>query len=297
MHAVLINPNDSPYDPNIFQMQPNNIRGDDTSRPFFLASETMAYSDSGGAHGCCGNNSSTFNQVHKPAETDDFKETEEFIAAEMNNLSVQERNKALEDIHCVGKELEEDPNLVEQGLQEFQQLVDVLRPTSPSYQAAEAINADYVNDRGFRLKFLRAKLYDVKTAVNQMMKFLQYKEKYFGRDKLCKEIDLSDLTEEDRAFLRSGPFFVPQHRDRSGRPIVFMMNTKISRGTGPTMVRNRNFADDLLLFWTMCSYSLNHPGSCKLLYLVESTNTFRGGTAERGKFQSAVVPESSKIMS
>ncbi|CAJ1939189.1 unnamed protein product [Cylindrotheca closterium] len=197
----------------------------------------LVLADYGGAS-CCGKGIIDDNDdASRGSAGSEFKQTEDFLAAEMNKLSFQERNKALEDIHCVGEGLKEDPEVVELHLQEFQKEVEILRPETPVYQAAEAINADYVNDRGFRLRFLRAKLYDVKKAVNQMMKFLQCKEKYFGKEKLCKEIDLSDLTEEDREYMRKGPFHVPKHRDRSGRVILHMLNTRLRLGTAQNLIR------------------------------------------------------------
>lgn len=185
----------------------------------------------------CGNNTVTSIQYHSRfSVTSEFKETEDFLAEEMNKLSFQERNKALEDMHCVGEGLQEDPQVVELQLQAFQNEVEVLRPNTPVYQYAEEIDADYVNDRGFRLRFLRAKDYGVKQAVEQMMRFLAYKEKYFGKEKLCKEIDLSDLTEEDRDFMQTGAFHVPKRRDRSGRAIIQMLNTRLRLGSPLNLV-------------------------------------------------------------
>lgn len=175
--------------------------------------------------------------VRVGTEIYELKDTEEFLAEEINKLSFHERNKAHEDVHCVGEELKEDPDLVEQSQQEFQQELDVIRPKTPIYQTAEEIDADYVNDPKFRLKFIRANEYDAKKAVYQMIKFLQYKEKYFGRDKLCREIDLSDLTEEDREYMKSGAYVVSKHRDRSGRAIVQAMNTKLACSIAPTVIR------------------------------------------------------------
>ena len=47
---------------------------------------------------------SVHNQLNDHSE---MKETEDLLASEMNKLSVQERSKALDDLHCVGEELKE----------------------------------------------------------------------------------------------------------------------------------------------------------------------------------------------
>lgn len=190
-----------------------------------------------------GNNQSTVygggrrsSNSNRLTSTSEMKDTEAFLASEMNALSFQERNKAQEDVHCVGQELEEDDATVATKLQEFQVEVEIQKPKSPVYQFAERTNAQFVSNRTFRLKFLRANLYDVRKSVNQMMKFLQLKEQYFGRDKLCREIELSDLTDEDRAYMRKGAFHIPDQRDSFGRAIVQMMNSKIGLGTAVNVV-------------------------------------------------------------
>ena len=228
-NVIMDNSNISHHDHRIVSLQPNNTRVDTSS--LFLTNHERAFSEVS----CCGNGISISERDDNASQ--DLKQTEDFLAAEISKLSFQERNQAYEDIHCVGQQLQEDPVVTEQLLQAFQQQVDAIRPKTQLYQVAEAMNANYVNYRAFRIKFLRANIYDVKKAVNQMMKFLQYKEQYFGRGKLCKEIDLSDLTKEDRSFMKTGPFIVSKNRDRAGRAVIQILNTKLSRGTASSLVR------------------------------------------------------------
>jgi hypothetical protein len=165
----------------------------------------------------------------------EMKGTEDFLAAELNTLSLQERSKALDDVHCVGEELQENPEMIKQSLAAFDEEVKAER--NPIYELAASQNRAYVEDPGFRLKFLRAKLHDVKQSVRQMMNFLQYKATYFGEDKLARDITLSDLNQDDIDLMLSGLFHVQDGRDRSGRVIIYMFTHMLGRCKTETLVR------------------------------------------------------------
>ena len=110
----------------------------------------------------------------------------------------------------------------------------------PKFMATNQ-NRAYVEDPKFRLKFIRAKMYDASEAVRQMMSYLQHKATYFGKDKIARDISLDDLQEEDKKLLLSGVFHIQNERDRKGRVIIHMFGKMLSRCGPDTMVRN-NFA-------------------------------------------------------
>ncbi|KAL3926307.1 MAG: hypothetical protein SGBAC_013527, partial [Bacillariaceae sp.] len=61
----------------------------------------------------------TLYKSSNPARSE-VKQTEDFLAAEMmSQLSVQERLKALDDMHCVGEGLKETPEMIKIGRSEF----------------------------------------------------------------------------------------------------------------------------------------------------------------------------------
>eukprot|EP00980_Cylindrotheca_fusiformis_P001236 scaffold331_cov117-Cylindrotheca_fusiformis.AAC.14 len=170
-----------------------------------------------------------------PSLQDEMKETEAFLAAEMNKLSMQEISKALDDVHCVGEELEEDPDSVSRALFTMDQMVRAEKDYF--YELAASQDRSFVENRSFRLKFLRVNFYDVKRSVRQMMNFLKHKATYFGADNLGREIELSDLTHEELNLITSGLFHVQQGRDKSGRVIVYMLNHKLHLCTVNTLIR------------------------------------------------------------
>lgn len=166
---------------------------------------------------------------------DEMRQTEDFLAAEMNKLTVQERSEALDDVHCVGEELKETPEMIQQSILEFERAVQ--QEKTPIYEMAVQQNRSFVECPSFRLKFLRANMHNVGRAVRQMMTFLRCKSILFGKDKVARDITLNDLNEEDMELLLSGLFHIQESRDQTGRLIVWIFNNKLVQCKAETLVR------------------------------------------------------------
>mmetsp|Transcript_15016 Transcript_15016/g.36677 ORF Transcript_15016/g.36677 Transcript_15016/m.36677 type:complete len:508 (+) Transcript_15016:127-1650(+) len=158
---------------------------------------------------------------------DEMKQTEDYLAAELYKLSVQERAKAMDDIHCLGEELKETPEMVEKLLEEFDQIVRQVK--TPFYEMAVIQNREHVEDPSFRLRFLRCNMHNVHLSVRQMMDYLKYKATYFGEDKVARGITLDDFNDEDMELVMSGLYHIQKERDRSGRAVVYVMNDVFGR--------------------------------------------------------------------
>lgn len=169
----------------------------------------------------------------------EMKQTEDLIAAEMWNLSQQERSDAIDDIHCVGEDFKESAQMVQQALADFERVVQ--KEFNPFYDMAVKQNRAYVEDPKFRLKFLRSRMYDVAEAVKQMTSYLQNKATYFGTEMIARDITLNDLNEEDKKLLLSGLFHIQKERDRKGRVVMHMFGKMLSRCKPDTMVRYHMF--------------------------------------------------------
>lgn len=115
---------------------------------------------------------------------------------------MQERTEALHDVHCVGEELQEDPEIMQKALSDFNDAIQ--QAQNPTYEIVSNQNKAYVEDPSFRLRFLRANRFDVGKSLRQMMSFLQHKAAYFGADKMARDITLDDLSEEDVKVMLSG---------------------------------------------------------------------------------------------
>jgi hypothetical protein len=153
------------------------------------------------------------------------------LAKEMAVMSVQERELSLNDIHGVSDVIHEEPGFVRAKAEEME--IEVSKLTNKgkeAYMQAEAQNKEYVTCDKFRLKFLRAEMFDARLAAGRMVRFFDEKKKLFGPDKLTKEIKLCDLDKDDQKFLERGIAQILPQRDRAGRCIMTWMPPMMIRG-------------------------------------------------------------------
>lgn len=122
------------------------------------------------------------------------------------------------------------------------------------YKIAISQNRAYVEDPNFRLRFLRANDHDAQKSANQMVAFLTRKEKYFGREKLTKDITHYDLSQEDMNLLRSGVYHIQDEVDRNGRMVVYLLNHSFS-----TKPKAESLVRHSLLLWKLPCKMLVHP--------------------------------------
>ena len=87
------------------------------------------------------------------------------------------------------------------------------------YDIAVRLDPKYGHARTFRVMFLRKNRYDTKASANQMLKFIETKQDLFGTNKLCKDITIEDLDEDDIACLKTG-WLQFSGKDRSGRTMA-----------------------------------------------------------------------------
>ena len=80
---------------------------------------------------------------------------------------------------------------------------------------------DFVWDRKFCLKFLRADRFDSERAASRMVEYFRVKRDLFGPEKLSQEIMLEDLGNEGIQALKFGAQQILPTRDSQGRAIVF----------------------------------------------------------------------------
>lgn len=170
------------------------------------------------------------------------KELDILIAQAMNSLSMEERRNALHDIHGVADIQEDNPQFIDQKLNELEiELCHISNDNKQAYYAAKAKSPGYVADREFRLLFLRADSFDVKAAAKRLTRHFETRLELFGPDVLGRDLLLSDLNELDMKALKSGFVQWLPHRDRSGRAVMFW-----TPGGHIAPIQNRSRAS----FWT-----------------------------------------------
>lgn len=157
-----------------------------------------------------------------PKEELTAQEADTLLAKDMAQLSVAERDQALNEIHGVADEADENPESIVRALVQFEEALQHI-PQREAYELAKSMSVDYVSSRKLLLMFLRADRFDVKKAALRIVRFFEYKLELFGPDLLTKDIKMDDLNEDDLDCLWS-PFSqtLPQ-RDSSGRGISILM--------------------------------------------------------------------------
>jgi hypothetical protein len=157
------------------------------------------------------------------------KDADALLSKEMAAMSVQEREQSLNDIHGVSDVIDEQPSFVRAKMEKLE--MELAKLTSnkgkEAYMQAVAQNKEYVTCDRFRLKFLRAEMFNARLAARLMVRFFDEKKKLFGPDKLTREIKLWDLDKDDQKFLERGMGQILPQRDRAGRRIMTWMSMLI----------------------------------------------------------------------
>jgi hypothetical protein len=148
------------------------------------------------------------------------EEIDALIAREMTRMSLDEREKALDDVHGIGEVKEEDPAFVSSCLEAFEDHLQTIKQEDMAYALAKAMSRQYVSAKNFRMMFLRADRYAPKDAAERMVRFFELKKRLFGAEKLVKDITLEDLDKDDMDALKTGCVQVSPLTDMAGRPIV-----------------------------------------------------------------------------
>lgn len=145
------------------------------------------------------------------------------FAAELNQLTFQEREKTWDEIHGVAPIQEEPQDFVRSKLMELQQAIfDTPMDQKRSYLEAwnDPESRWYVTSFRFQIQFLRAERFDVRLAAKRLLLCCDKRVQFFGRQTLRRPLCLSDLSVDEQRTLKGGAFQVLSQRDRSGRLVV-----------------------------------------------------------------------------
>ncbi len=141
------------------------------------------------------------------------------LANELNQMSLEERERTYEEIHGVDQILEETPELVAQSLLEMEMALDRIQ-LKPAYLMAFQNDPEYITNHKLRLMMLRSTNFEPEAAAQKLVEFLQGKLDLFGPQTLTRPVYLSDLDTDDLACLKSGAYQLLPGRDSAGRVIL-----------------------------------------------------------------------------
>eukprot|EP00980_Cylindrotheca_fusiformis_P019168 scaffold6501_cov98-Cylindrotheca_fusiformis.AAC.2 len=155
-----------------------------------------------------GRNSTTAVSVHK------------IFAAELEKLSLEERERVYEDVHGVSDVIQETPELVANCLEQMDREIDLIK-NKDAYKQAKLQSSNLLINRKFRMAFLRSTLFNPKMAALYLVEYFSYKQEILGTEQLAKcRITLEDLGPAATRILKLGSFQVLPNRDSKGRAVV-----------------------------------------------------------------------------
>lgn len=161
---------------------------------------------------------------------------EKLVAKELFEMENGTREAMLDELHGVkSRAIPESPELIEAALRAFDielQNLDhkkvVININQERHSLDQAhlratmdLQSNYVTSPEFRIRFLRAELFDVKKAVIRYCRNLNYVWDLFGDTGLLRQIYLSDLNENEIRYLKEGRIQCLTSRDKMGRRIYF----------------------------------------------------------------------------
>jgi len=162
------------------------------------------------------------------------------ISKELLKLNLNDRNAIYEEIHGVGSLCpdESPPGMVENALEELAKELSALPSKDKiAYEQSQQLNQTYVNERDFRLRFLRAELFDAKKAAWRIAQFLDVTLDLFGPFSLQRPFRLSDFNRKEMRVFNIGRIQLLPYRDRGGRRVVVgIPNHDHNRSTARTRV-------------------------------------------------------------
>ncbi|KAG7366859.1 hypothetical protein IV203_029529 [Nitzschia inconspicua] len=151
------------------------------------------------------------------------KDAEKLLARSMHQLSLEERDQALHDLHGVIDLVEESQEFLDAKLFDMDQAFEKVASNHP-YSLAKSLSIKYVSD--LRLQFLRAESYNPENAVERLLRFLEAKLEIWGERKLAKDLELDDFSEDDMKAFKSGYAMLLDEKDRSGRVVLYLGATE-----------------------------------------------------------------------
>jgi hypothetical protein len=153
----------------------------------------------------------------------DHRSVETELAQELNQMSFVSRNEMNEEIHGLRTILpDETQEMIASKISKLDMELNMLSH-KPSYEKAMRFSSRYVHSVEFKLRFLRAEVFDPKSAAVRLEKYLSYTMEHFGEEALKRPINLNDLDKEEHDILKAGNFQILPCRDRSGRRIAMRM--------------------------------------------------------------------------
>jgi len=199
---------------------------------------------------CSSKSASIVDRLNEATPTD----ADKLLLKELQQLSVNDRGRVQEEIHGVSTcAIVEDEDKIIEGLKCLENEIRTIRrevflsrdhvsSAGNSYSesiwpylavdeensSSSAISTNthkrllysYIFHEEFRLRFLRADLYDAKKAAHRYLRCVEFLLKYYGNYALQRPLTYEDLGKECQDAVKTGSMQILPSRDRAGRLVV-----------------------------------------------------------------------------
>ena len=162
------------------------------------------------------------NPFDKKVRAQENDAIENYLAASMNKLSVQDREKILEEVHGVAKPDPEEETTVAVKLLRLEAHLSS-RKRGTAYERAEQADPYYTSKRDFRIMFLRCNDYDPIAAAEQILRFFDMKQSLFGEEMMTNQITLENLDDNVKKCLQAGYTQFLEQKDAVKRQILLFL--------------------------------------------------------------------------
>lgn len=171
---------------------------------------------------------------HESISSCDEAAVNQRLSLSLMRLKFEDRNEIGEEIHGVRSfAREESPELIHESLHKMNYALDRIisihnGDNKHAFGIARRLPKTFVNDRDFRLRFLRSELFDPTKAAERMIAYLDYLYHLFGVRALSEPLSSNLFNEEESAALRDGVVQILPFRDRSGRRVMVGLSQAMS---------------------------------------------------------------------
>eukprot|EP00538_Stauroneis_constricta_P000832 CAMPEP_0119546672 /NCGR_PEP_ID=MMETSP1352-20130426/984_1 /TAXON_ID=265584 /ORGANISM="Stauroneis constricta, Strain CCMP1120" /LENGTH=548 /DNA_ID=CAMNT_0007591393 /DNA_START=53 /DNA_END=1699 /DNA_ORIENTATION=+ len=192
-------------------------------------------------------------------------DTAELIAKQFASISLSEQQRVYEDVYGTDAIVEETQNFVYAKLCDLDIELGQISH-KPGYDVAVQENAEYINSRTLRLKFLRAEDFDSFRAAHRIVAWCNMKLDQFGKGTMGRDLRLSDLTPEAQHVLRSGKFQCLPQPDSAGRNILFLSKNRFGSASCTSIMQVVSYitermieSDDVQRKGAVCVHNFDVP--------------------------------------
>ena len=181
----------------------------------------------------------------------------QLILKNFSNLTIDHRSQIsqeIDGIQCMA--IEETPELVEFSLAKLKTALESIPyKKKVGYIQSQKFSKTYINEDGFRLRFLRREFFDEREAAMRLVKYCDFVLELFGEFALERRVGLHDFSKREMKWMLKGYVQLLPYRDQTGRRILIqiidsnVLKEQLSRVSDWPLISTRLLATVIFLLF------------------------------------------------